>query len=137
MAESFRLPTSILASKPVGPRPWMGYAGVGEAVGVPVGRTGVCVGVGVGGGVVAVGRTVARAIVGIIVGVGCAGGWGQTLVIQKDGKIVAAGATSTNRFCVARLNGGGRLDTTFSGDDVKGFTKILANQMKIFFAINK
>jgi len=31
----------------------------------------------------------------------------------------------------------GEENTAFSGDDVKGFTKILANQMKIFFAINK
>ena len=31
----------------------------------------------------------------------------------------------------------GEENTSFSGEDVKGFTKILANQMKIFFAINK
>jgi argininosuccinate synthase len=30
----------------------------------------------------------------------------------------------------------GEENTAFSGEDVKGFTKILANQMKIFFAIN-
>jgi argininosuccinate synthase len=31
----------------------------------------------------------------------------------------------------------GEENTSFSGEDVKGFTKILANQMKIFNAINK
>jgi argininosuccinate synthase len=31
----------------------------------------------------------------------------------------------------------GEENTAFSGEDVKGFTKILANQMKIFFSINK
>ncbi|HEX3010114.1 MAG TPA: argininosuccinate synthase domain-containing protein [Bacteroidales bacterium] len=30
----------------------------------------------------------------------------------------------------------GEENTSFSGEDVKGFTKILANQMKIYFAIN-
>jgi argininosuccinate synthase len=30
----------------------------------------------------------------------------------------------------------GEENTTFSGEDVKGFTKILANQMKIFYSIN-
>jgi len=43
------------------------------------------------------------------------------LVIQSDGKIVVAGYTGdtfgdNNNFAVARLNAGGSLDTTFSGD---------------------
>ena len=43
------------------------------------------------------------------------------LVIQSDGKIVVTGYTgdanyANNNFAVARLNAGGSLDTTFSGD---------------------
>jgi argininosuccinate synthase len=30
----------------------------------------------------------------------------------------------------------GEINKAFSGDDVKGFTKILANQMKIYYAVN-
>lgn len=43
----------------------------------------------------------------------------QSIKIQADGKIVAAGETSSsnqNDFAIARLNGDGSLDTTFSGD---------------------
>ncbi len=50
------------------------------------------------------------------IGISCAGGWGRTLALQKDGKIVMVGATNTGYFCVARLNSNGGNDLTFSGD---------------------
>ena len=47
--------------------------------------------------------------------------FGRDLVIQSDGKIVVTGYTgdanyANNNFAVARLNAGGSLDNTFSGD---------------------
>jgi uncharacterized delta-60 repeat protein len=41
---------------------------------------------------------------------------GRGVAVQPDGKIVVAGNTDFQRFAVARLNGDGTLDTTFSGD---------------------
>jgi uncharacterized delta-60 repeat protein len=43
------------------------------------------------------------------------GGQGYDVVIQPDGRIVAAGETS-DRFAVARYEANGSLDTSFSGD---------------------
>jgi len=37
-------------------------------------------------------------------------------IIQSDGKIVVAGSFNSDDFAVVRLNSGGNLDTTFSGD---------------------
>ncbi len=42
--------------------------------------------------------------------------WGRNLALQKDGKIVISGGTSTGNFAVLRLNPNGALDATFSGD---------------------
>lgn len=47
------------------------------------------------------------------------------------------GIESAHDLMNAKFAKYGEENTAFSGDDVKGFTKILANQMKIFFAINK
>ena len=45
-----------------------------------------------------------------------ASSYASDLIIQPDGKIVIAGAIDTYDFAVARLNSGGSLDKTFSGD---------------------
>ena len=46
------------------------------------------------------------------------------------------GISSEHDLMNAKFARYGEENTSFSGEDVKGFTKILANQMKIFFAVN-
>jgi argininosuccinate synthase len=46
------------------------------------------------------------------------------------------GIESAHDLMNAKFAKYGEENTAFSGDDVKGFTKILANQMKIFYSIN-
>jgi uncharacterized delta-60 repeat protein len=42
--------------------------------------------------------------------------WANGVLIQADGKIVAAGTANVGRFALARYNPNGTLDATFSGD---------------------
>lgn len=48
------------------------------------------------------------------------GGYGSTVAIQSDGKIVVGGYDGTEGFSVIRINTDGSLDNTFGGD---GFSK--------------
>ena len=46
------------------------------------------------------------------------------------------GATSDFDLMNSKFGDYGEMNNAWSGDDVKGFTKILANQTKIHFAVN-
>jgi argininosuccinate synthase len=48
-----------------------------------------------------------------------------------------AGIESQHDLMNAKFARYGEENTAFSGEDVKGFTKILANQMRIYFSTNK
>jgi len=47
-----------------------------------------------------------------------------SLAIQPDGKIIAGGycvTSSSEKFCLARFNSNGSLDTTFNSSDTPGY----------------
>jgi serralysin len=52
---------------------------------------------------------------GIVTTILSGGGFGTSLALQTDGKILVAG-TSNNSFALARYNNDGSLDISFSGD---------------------
>jgi argininosuccinate synthase len=62
---------------------------------------------------------------------------GKVFVKLMPYRFETVGIESGHDLMNAKFAKYGEENTAFSGDDVKGFTKILANQMKIFFAINK
>ena len=62
---------------------------------------------------------------------------GKVFVKLMPYRFETIGIESEHDLMNAKFARYGEENTSFSGDDVKGFTKILANQMKIFFAINK
>lgn len=62
---------------------------------------------------------------------------GKVFVKLLPYRFETVGIESEHDLMNAKFAKYGEENTAFSGDDVKGFTKILANQMKIFFAINK
>jgi uncharacterized delta-60 repeat protein len=45
----------------------------------------------------------------------------SSMSIQTDGKILVAGASNTNEFCLVRYNANGTLDTSFDGDGTLDF----------------
>jgi len=49
--------------------------------------------------------------------------------ILADGKILVGGYDITNRFCIARLNNNGSLDTTFDGDGIVSTTVGFASRI--------
>jgi len=62
---------------------------------------------------------------------------GKVFIKLMPYRFETIGIESAHDLMNAKFAKYGEENTSFSGDDVKGFTKILANQMKIFFAINK
>ena len=62
---------------------------------------------------------------------------GKVFVKLMPYRFETVGIESEHDLMNAKFAKYGEENTAFSGEDVKGFTKILANQMKIFFAINK
>jgi argininosuccinate synthase len=62
---------------------------------------------------------------------------GKVFIKLMPYRFETIGIQSAHDLMSAKFARYGEENTAFSGDDVKGFTKILANQMKIFFAINK
>jgi argininosuccinate synthase len=62
---------------------------------------------------------------------------GKVFVKLMPYRFETVGIESAHDLMNAKFAKYGEENTAFSGEDVKGFTKILANQMKIFFAINK
>jgi argininosuccinate synthase len=62
---------------------------------------------------------------------------GKVFVKLLPYRFETVGIESEHDLMNAKFAKYGEENTAFSGEDVKGFTKILANQMKIFFAINK
>lgn len=61
---------------------------------------------------------------------------GKVFVRLMPYRFETVGIESEHDLMNARFAKYGEENTSFSGEDVKGFTKILANQMKIYFAIN-
>jgi argininosuccinate synthase len=61
---------------------------------------------------------------------------GKVFVKLMPYRFETLGIESEHDLMNAKFAKYGEENTSFSGEDVKGFTKILANQMKIYFAIN-
>jgi argininosuccinate synthase len=61
---------------------------------------------------------------------------GKVFVKLMPYRFETLGIESEHDLMNAKFAKYGEENTAFSGDDVRGFTKILANQMKIYFAIN-
>lgn len=61
---------------------------------------------------------------------------GKVFVKLMPYRFETLGIESQHDLMNAKFAKYGEENTSFSGEDVKGFTKILANQMKIYFAIN-
>jgi argininosuccinate synthase len=61
---------------------------------------------------------------------------GKVFIKLMPYRFETVGIQSSHDLMNAKFAKYGEENTAFSGEDVKGFTKILANQMKIFFAIN-
>jgi argininosuccinate synthase len=61
---------------------------------------------------------------------------GKVFVRLMPYRFETLGIESEHDLMNARFAKYGEENTSFSGEDVKGFTKILANQMKIYFAVN-
>lgn len=61
---------------------------------------------------------------------------GKVFIKLLPYRFETVGVESKHDLMNAKFAKYGEENTSFSGEDVKGFTKILANQMKIFFAIN-
>ena len=62
---------------------------------------------------------------------------GKVFVKLMPYRFETLGIESEHDLMNAKFAKYGEENTAFSGEDVKGFTKILANQMKIYFAINE
>jgi argininosuccinate synthase len=62
---------------------------------------------------------------------------GKVLVKLVPYRFETIGIESQHDLMNAKFAKYGEENTSFSGEDVKGFTKILANQMKIFYSINE
>jgi argininosuccinate synthase len=62
---------------------------------------------------------------------------GKVFVKLLPYRFELVGIESAHDLMNAKFAKYGEENTAFSGEDVKGFTKILANQMKIFYSINK
>lgn len=62
---------------------------------------------------------------------------GKVFVKLLPYRFETVGIESRHDLMNAKFAKYGEENTSFSGDDVKGFTKILANQMKIFYSINE
>lgn len=62
---------------------------------------------------------------------------GKVTVKLMPYRFETIGIQSAHDLMNAKFAKYGEENTAFSGEDVKGFTKILANQMKIFYAINE
>jgi argininosuccinate synthase len=62
---------------------------------------------------------------------------GKVFVKLVPYRFETIGIESSHDLMNAKFAKYGEENTSFSGDDVKGFTKILANQMKIFYSINE
>ncbi len=62
---------------------------------------------------------------------------GKVIVKLLPYRFETIGIESEHDLMNAKFAKYGEENMAFSGDDVKGFTKILANQMKIFYTINK
>jgi argininosuccinate synthase len=62
---------------------------------------------------------------------------GKVIIKLMPYRFETIGIESEHDLMNAKFAKYGEENTAFSGDDVKGFTKILANQMKIYFSINK
>ncbi len=61
---------------------------------------------------------------------------GKVIVKLMPYRFETIGIESEHDLMNAKFAKYGEENTAFSGEDVKGFTKILANQMKIFFSVN-
>lgn len=61
---------------------------------------------------------------------------GKVFIKLMPYRFETLGIESAHDLMNAKFAKYGEENTSFSGEDVKGFTKILANQMKIYFAIN-
>jgi len=61
---------------------------------------------------------------------------GKVIVKLMPYRFETIGIESEHDLMNAKFAKYGEENTAFSGEDVKGFTKILANQMKIFYSIN-
>lgn len=62
---------------------------------------------------------------------------GKVFIKLMPYRFETLGIESEHDLMNAKFAKYGEENTAFSGEDVKGFTKILANQMKIYFAINE
>ena len=62
---------------------------------------------------------------------------GKVFVKLLPYRFETVGIESRHDLMNAKFAKYGEENTSFSGEDVKGFTKILANQMKIFYSINE
>ena len=62
---------------------------------------------------------------------------GKVFVKLVPYRFETVGIESAHDLMNAKFAKYGEENTSFSGEDVKGFTKILANQMRIFSAVNK
>ncbi len=62
---------------------------------------------------------------------------GKVFVKLLPYRFETVGIESKHDLMNAKFAKYGEENTSFSGEDVKGFTKILANQMKIFYSINE
>lgn len=62
---------------------------------------------------------------------------GKVFIKLMPYRFETLGIESEHDLMNAKFAKYGEENTSFSGEDVKGFTKILANQMKIYFAINE
>ena len=61
---------------------------------------------------------------------------GEVKIRLQPYRFEVLGITSDHDLMNAKFAKYGEENTAFSGDDVIGFTKILANQMKIYGAVN-
>ncbi len=61
---------------------------------------------------------------------------GEVGVLLKPYFFDLEGVTSENDLMASKFGQYGEMNTAWTGDDVKGFTKILGNQTKIFFDVN-
>ncbi|MCT4674011.1 MAG: argininosuccinate synthase [Prolixibacteraceae bacterium] len=62
---------------------------------------------------------------------------GEVKIILKPEHFTLVGITSENDLMRSKFGEYGEMNKGWSADDVKGFTKILSNQLKIYYAINE
>lgn len=62
---------------------------------------------------------------------------GEVKIILKPEHFTLVGITSENDLMRSKFGEYGEMNKGWSADDVKGFTKILSNQLKIYYAVNE